>query len=80
MKLYRLVRKIYNRPTNIVGKDIIESWLESLYLIIMTHRDEYILLPKYLEETEYQYQIVKEYYLDMGTKGLKEAYLVELRS
>ena len=46
----------------------------------MIRRDEYKLLPKYLEGTEHRFQVAEECYIEVAIEGLTEAYLVELRS
>ena len=48
--------------------------------MMMIRRDEYESLSKYLETIEYRFQVAKECYIDVATEGLREVYLVELRS
>jgi len=76
--LHRLIRKICNGSTSVVGEDVLGNLMESLYSFLMIRGDDYDSLPKYLEVLEHRYCIPKESVFDVVTDSLRDAYLDEL--
>ena len=80
IKLYLLIQKTCNKWVNAEVEDAMRNFLEPLYLIIQIHSEEYNYLPKYLEATEYRYQVLKEAEIDLTREDLGDTYLLKLCS
>ena len=78
--LYKLVKKNYNSSTIVVVDDVVDNFIESLYNYILIKDNDFESLPKYLEASEYWFQILKEIGFSIATDSLRNSYIVEMLS
>ena len=74
MKFYQLVKKNYNRSTNIIINNMIGNLLEILHSIVLIRGNNYLSLPKYLEVSKYQYGFLEEAHLEL----LIQSYIIPI--
>jgi len=80
MILYRLIRKIYNRSTSVVSKDILGNLVESLYNLLMTRGEDYESFIEYFEMLKHRYNILKELGFGLAMESLRDTCMTKLLS
>ena len=78
MTLYRLIRKICNGSTSVLGRDVLGNLIESLYKLLLVKGKDYESLPKYFEMVNHRYSILKELEFDLVMDNLRDNFIAEL--
>ena len=73
MKLHHIFKKICLGSIGVEVEDMLENFLQDLYVMFFISSDEYSGLPKCLEESDIQHAIMEETLFDVANERLKDA-------
>ena len=76
--LHNLIRKVCSGSTSVVVDDVVGTVLKVLCNFLLNHEDNNDSLPKYMESSDYKFEVLKAAGFSFTTTTIRDSYNTEL--